>query len=35
MEDIIAGRFETDDKARAAAASLPDSVSKNDVFIFF
>lgn len=35
MEDIIAGRFETDDKARAAAASLPDSVSKNDIFIFF
>ena len=34
MEDIIAGRFETDDKARAAAASLPDSVSKNDIFIF-
>ena len=35
MEDIIAGRFETDDEARAAAASLADSVNEDDIFIFF
>lgn len=35
MEDIIAGRFETEDEARLAAASLADSVSENDIFIFF
>jgi hypothetical protein len=35
MEDIIAGRFETDDEARSAAASLADLVSESDIFIFF
>jgi hypothetical protein len=35
MEDIITGRFETDDEARAAAASLVDSVNENDIFILF
>ncbi|SFO12131.1 hypothetical protein SAMN05216386_2667 [Nitrosospira briensis] len=35
MEDIIAGRFETDDEARSAAASLTDLVSESDMFIFF
>lgn len=35
MEDIIAGRFETDDEARSAAASLADLVSEGDIFIFF
>lgn len=37
MADIIAGRFETENKARLAAASLVelDLVSENDVFIFF
>jgi hypothetical protein len=35
MEDIIAGRFETEDEARLAAASLTDLVSENDIFIFF
>lgn len=33
MEDIITVRFETGDEARAAAASLADSVNKNDIFI--
>ena len=35
MEDIITGRFETGDEARAAAASLADSVNENDIFILF
>ena len=35
MEDIITGRFETDDEARAAAASLVDSVNENDIFILY
>ncbi len=35
MEDIVAGRFETDDDARSAAASLADLVSESDIFIFF
>src|SRR5690606_19076053 len=35
MEDIIAGRFETDDEAKSAAASLSDFTSKDDIFIFF
>ena len=35
MEDIITGRFETGDEARAAAASLVDSVNENDIFILF
>lgn len=35
MENIIAGRFETDDEARSAASSLADFVSENDIFIFF
>ena len=33
MEDIITVRFETGDEARAAAASLADSVNENDIFI--
>jgi hypothetical protein len=32
---IITGRFETGDEARAAAASLADSVNENDIFILF
>jgi hypothetical protein len=35
MEDIITVRFETGDEARAAAASLADSVNENDIFILF
>lgn len=35
MEDIITGRFETCDEARAAAVSLVDSVNENDIFILF
>jgi hypothetical protein len=35
MEDIIAGRFQTEDQTRAAAESLADIVSKNDICIFF
>lgn len=35
MENIIAGRFQTEDEAKAAAASLADFVSRNDIYIFF
>lgn len=35
MEDIIAGRFETENEARLAATSLVEFVSENDIFIFF
>lgn len=35
MENIIAGRFQTEDEARSAAASLADLVNKNDISIFF
>jgi outer membrane lipoprotein SlyB len=35
MADIIAGRFQTEDEARSAAASLVDLVNKNDISIFF
>jgi hypothetical protein len=35
MDNIIAGRFQTDDEARTAAASLSDLVDKNDICIFF
>ncbi|SET72823.1 hypothetical protein SAMN05216412_11522 [Nitrosospira multiformis] len=35
MEDIITVRFETGDEARAAAASLADSVNENDIFILY
>jgi hypothetical protein len=35
MKDIITVRFETGDEARAAAASLADSVDENDIFILF
>ncbi len=35
MEDIIAGRFQTDEEARSAAASLADFVSEDDFCIFF
>jgi hypothetical protein len=35
MDNIIAGRFQTDDEARAAAASLSDLVDENDISIFF
>ena len=34
MDNIIAGRFQTDDEARAAGASLSDLVDKNDICIF-
>lgn len=35
MEDIIAGRFQTEDETRSAAASLADFVRKDDFCIFF
>ena len=35
MENIIACRFQTDDEAKSAAASLADFVSKDDFCIFF
>jgi hypothetical protein len=35
MEDIIAGRFQTEDETRSAAQSLTNIVSKNDICIFF
>jgi hypothetical protein len=35
MEDIITVRFEAGDEAKAAAASLADSVNENDIFILF
>jgi hypothetical protein len=35
MEDIIAGRFKTEEEAKSAAASLADIVGKNDFCIFF
>jgi hypothetical protein len=35
MDNIIAARFQTDDEAKAAAASLADLVDKNDICIFF
>ncbi|MBA2660118.1 MAG: hypothetical protein H0U72_11485 [Nitrosospira sp.] len=35
MENIIAGRFQTEDEARSAAASMGDVVSKDDFCIFF
>lgn len=35
MEDIIAGRFQTDEEAKAAAASLTNLISENDFCIFF
>jgi hypothetical protein len=35
MEDIIAGRFQTEDQTRAAARSLVDIVSENVICIFF
>ena len=35
MENIIAGRFQTEDEARSAAESLGDMASKDDFFIFF
>ena len=35
MENIIAGRFQTDDEARSAAASLGDVVNQDDFCIFF
>jgi hypothetical protein len=35
MDNIIAARFQTDDEAKAAAASLADLVDKNDISIFF
>lgn len=35
MDNIIAGRFQTDDEARAAAASLADLVNKSDICVFF
>ena len=35
MENIIAGRFETENEARLAATSLVEFVNENDIFIFF
>ena len=35
MENTIAGRFQTEDEATSAAASLGDVVSKDDFCIFF
>jgi hypothetical protein len=35
MDNIIAARFQTDDEAKAAAASLADLVDRNDICIFF
>jgi uncharacterized membrane protein len=35
MNNIIAARFQTDDEAKAASASLADLVDKNDICIFF
>lgn len=35
MDDIIAGRFETDEEARSVAASLSAFAGENDMFIFF
>lgn len=35
MDNIIAARFQTDDEAKAVAASLVDLVDKNDMCIFF
>lgn len=35
MENIIAGRFETEDEAKSAAASLAPLANKNDIFVFF
>jgi hypothetical protein len=35
MDNIIAARFQTDDEARAAAASLADLVNKSDICVFF
>jgi hypothetical protein len=35
MDNIIAGRFQTDEEARAAAGALADLVDKSDICIFF
>ena len=35
MENIIAGRFQTQDETNSVAASLAEFVSKNDICIFF
>ncbi|MBA4142388.1 MAG: hypothetical protein H0X43_05125 [Nitrosospira sp.] len=35
MENIIAGRFQTEDEAKSAAASLADLAGKDDLCIFF
>ncbi len=35
MQNIIAGRFQTEEETKSAAASLADIVSDNDICIFF